>query len=325
MVAERGCCEPQNDRGHCLLTVPYELSVNTRESSAPLLPMSPAGSRLQGGKSLWRLTKAIFHEVEKDNCLDLAAQMSFYFSLSLLPFLVVIGAFVGMLPSTTLWHNLAEWITNYLPRGSRGMVFMAILGLTEGSTAFLSFGLAATLWTASSGFVSLMESLTVAYGEKETRSFWHKRLIALIATLLGALLFIASFGLLAFGHRIADMISVDVGNRVRLQAPWEIGRWCASLALMIVGLDLMNYVLPNVKRRWRWISPGTVFIVGTMVAGSAGFNFYLSHFSSYPRFYGAMAGFIILVTWIYVASLILLIGAEIDSTVEDCRSSRTTA
>ncbi len=287
--------------------------------------MSGAASRLLGGKTLWQLIRAIVHEVDKDDCVDLAAQMSFYFSLSLLPFLVVIGAFVGMLPSTTLWHNLAEWITNYLPRGSRRMVFMAILGLTQGSTAFLSFGLAATLWTASSGFVSLMESLTVAYGAKETRSFWRKRVIALIATLLGALLFIASFGLLAFGHRIADIISALEENRVRLEVPWEVARWCTSLVLMILGLDLTNYFLPNLKRRWRWITPGTVFIVATTLAGSAGFNFYLSHFSSYPRFYGAMAGFIILVTWIYVASLILLIGAEIDSTVEDFRRSRTTA
>ena len=98
-------------------------------------------------------------------------------------------------------------------------------------------GVLVALWSANAGTKAIIDALNVAYGEKETRSFWHKRLIALIATLLGALLFIASFGLLAFGHRIADMISVDVGNRVQLQAPWEIGRWCASLALMIVGLD----------------------------------------------------------------------------------------
>ena len=297
--------------------------MSTRESSAHIFPLSWGPSRLLKGKSPWLLIKTIFHEVEKDDCIDLAAQMSFYFSLSLLPFLVVIAAFVGMLPSTTLWHNLAEWMTNYLPRGSRRMVFMAILGLTQGSTAFLSFGLAATIWTASSGFVSLMESLTVAYGAKETRPFWHKRAIAVVATVLGALLFIVSFGLLAVGHWMASLISVRLENVVRLEVPWQVARWSASVVLMILGLDLMNYFLPNVKMHWRWVTPGTGFIVATMLAGSAMFNFYLSHFSSYPKFYGAMAGFIILVTWIYIASLILLIGAEVDNSVEKFRKSGT--
>lgn len=248
--------------------------------------------------------------------------MAFFFSLSLLPFLVVIAAFVGMLPSTTLWHNLAQWLTNYLPRGSRRMVFTAILGLTEESKAFLSFGLIATLWTASSGFVSLMESLTGAYGSRDTRSFWHKRVIALIATMLSAIFFIVSFVLMTFGHHIAGLISAQLEVVLNVALPWEIARWAASVVLMLLGLDLMRHFLPNVKKRWRWITPGNVFIVLTMVACSAGFNFYLSHFGSYPKFYGAMAGFIILVTWIYIASLILLVGAEIDSTVENLHEHR---
>ncbi len=106
------------------------------------------------------------------------------------------------------------------------------------------------------------------------------------------------------------------------QVPWEIGRWIASLLLMVIGLDLVNYFLPNVKRRWHWLTPGTAFVVLTMVIGSASFNFYLRHFGSYPRFYGTMAGFIILMTWIYVASLILLIGAETDSVIEDTRQRK---
>lgn len=324
MAAEQGGCQPEFTVVPDWFDPATRAPVTLRQSNAAPVPFVWPRLRL-AGHSLWTLLKAIFDQVNKDDCIDLAAQMAFFFSLSLLPFLVVIAAFVGMLPSTTLWHNLAEWLTNYLPRGSRRMVFMAILGLTEESKAFLSFGLIATLWTSSSGFVSLMESLTGAYGARDTRSFWHKRVIALIATVLSAILFIASFGLMAFGHRIAAMISSQLENVLNVALPWEIVRWGASIVLMILGLDLMSHFLPNVKRRWHWITPGNVFIVLTMVAGSAGFNFYLAHFGSYPRFYGAMAGFIILVTWIYIASLILLVGAEIDSTVENLHERRSVA
>ena len=94
---------------------------------------------------------------------------------------------------------------------------------------------------------------------------------------------------------------------------------------MVLGLDLMNYFLPDVNRPWHWMTPGTAFVVLTMVAESAGFNFYLDHFGSYPRFYGTMAAFIILMTWIYLASLILLIGAETDSICENLQRRGATA
>jgi membrane protein len=286
--------------------------LTARAHSIPWVPL-----KLHGGRSFWGFAKAVWHEVISDDCIELAAQMSFYFSLSLFPFLIVVAAFVGWLPSTTLWHNLAQWMTDYLPRDARRMVFVTILSLTQSSTRFLSFGLLATIWTASSGFVSLMESLTVAYGSKDTRGFWRKRAIAVCATIVGAVFFPGSFLLMTIGHRLAGVLSVHAEDILRFQLPWEVGRWLASLLLMVLGLDLMNYFLPDVKRPWHWMTPGTAFVVLTMVAGSAGFNFYLDHFGSYPRFYGTMAAFIILMTWIYLASLILLIGAETDSICEN--------
>ena len=270
-------------------------------------------------KHLQNLLGEIWDEIVTDDCVDLAAQMSYYFSLSLFPFLIVLAAFVGWLPSTSLWHNLAQWITNYLPRDSRRMVFTTILSLTQTSPGIFSVGIIATIWTASSGFVSLMESLSVAYGVKETRGFWQKRILAIATTIVGAIFLVASFGLLTFGRWTAILISIHLENDLNFPVPWEIGRWLASLLLMLLGLDLVNYFLPNVKRRWHWLTPGTVFVILTMVAGSALFNFYLRHFGSYPRFYGTMAGFIVLMFWIYLASLILLIGAETDSVIERTR------
>ena len=271
------------------------------------------------------LVRSIWAEAMKDGCLDLAAQMAFYFSLSLFPFFIVIAAVVGWLPSTTLWHNLVQWLTAYLPRDARGMVFLTILNLTQKSVGFFSFGLLLTVWTASSGFVSLMESLTVAYGFRETRGFWRKRLIAIFAALLAAVFFVGSFALLTLGHWMAGLISLRTDEIVHLPLPWEVGRWLASLLLMVLGLDLMNCLLPSQTRRWHWISPGTIFVVFTVIAGSAGFNFYLLHFSSYPKFYGTMAGFIILMSWIYLLSLILLIGAETDSLLENLQRCRAAA
>ncbi|MGH9689530.1 MAG: YihY/virulence factor BrkB family protein [Candidatus Acidiferrales bacterium] len=268
-----------------------------------------------------RIVKEIWRCQMDDNCLDLAAQMSFYFSLSIFPFLLVLAALVGWLPSTTLWHNLAQWIANYLPPQSRKLVFATILDLTHGSGGFLSFGIVATLWTASSGFVCLMESLTAAYGFRERRGFLRKRIIALFATVIGGVFVAASFAVLTFGHWAAVLILVNFKSFLYFPAPWEFARWLATLLLMLLALSLVYNFLPDVKRPWHWITPGSMFVAVAVVGASAGFDFYLRYFGNYSKVYGAMAGFIILMAWIYMTSLILLIGAETDSVMEKLKRS----
>jgi len=268
------------------------------------------------------LVRTVWNDVMRDDCIDLAAQMSFFFVTSLFPFLVVIGAIVGWLPSTGLWAEMVGWIAAYLPRGPRHMVFRTILSLQTYHSEFFSYGLAATIWVASSGFVSLMESLSLAYGVKETRGFWKKRVIALASTAVGAIFAVVSFALLTFGHELAVAVSPHLQKILPFPFPWEFARWTGTLILMIFGLDMMSYFLPNVRRGWRWLTPGTIFVVLGLVGATTGFGYYVSHFANYPRYYGAMGGFVILVMVIYIASLVLLIGAEIDSVRENLRAQR---
>ena len=97
-----------------------------------------------------RFVRLVWKDLQEDDCVDLAAQMSFYFVMSLFPFLVVIGALVGRLPSSNLWPDMVQWLTYYLPRGSRRLVIETIFDLTTYRNQFFSYGLAATMWIASS-------------------------------------------------------------------------------------------------------------------------------------------------------------------------------
>jgi membrane protein len=270
------------------------------------------------------LVKEIWKQTLADDCLDLAAQMSFYFVLSLFPIFIVFAAIVGWLPSTTLWQSFAHWITRYLPPESRQLVFGAILDLRRKQVGFFSLGLLGTLWSASSGVVSAMESLTVARGGKETRGFWEKRSIAVGVIIAGALFCMASFAALRFGRWSAEVISTQLKLSASLQVYWHALRWAATLILMCLAIDLVNHFLPDMKRRWRWLPPGTIFVALAYVGASAGFDFYIHRFAEFPKVYGALAGFVILMLWIYMASLILLVGAEIER-VMDAEKNRVYA
>lgn len=269
--------------------------------------------------------KRIWSRVLSDDCLDLAAQMSFYFVLSIFPFFLVIAAIVGWLPSTNLWQALVKWTTEYLPQGSRHLLFSVILDLTNGYTRFLSVGLFVTVWTASSGFVSLMEALSVAHGGRDKRNFWKKRFIAIIATLVSAIFFLAIFGLSSMTHGAADMLSDRLRALAVSKAAWEIARWLANLLLILLAISLANYFLPDVKRAWRWLTPGTSFVAITFVLASVAFNIYIQHSPNIPRVYGTLAGFIVFMMWIYMANLILLIGAETDTAIAEMQKEELRA
>ena len=272
-----------------------------------------------------RLLQKIWYRANADELTDRAAEVSFYFVLSLFPFFLVVAAIVGWLPSSNLWQSFAQWVLDYFPRLSRSLIFSTILDLAHGYTGFLSFGLITTLWSASSGFVSLMESLTVAYGGKDTRSYWTKRGIAVVATLGAAIFFLLSFGLWSAGKWAVGAVSSDAQPVGVLQGSWKVIWWLVTLTLLCLGIDLFNYFLPNVKHAWRWLSPGTLFAALSFTAVSLSLNLYVRYSPMLPRIYGTLAGFIILMLWIYVATLILLIGAEADSAVDELKTERASA
>jgi membrane protein len=301
--------------------------VRTHEThSRPIFSHAGTAFRVDWLRNLSKIARRVWVRVLEDDLVDMAAQVSFYFVLSLFPFFLVLAAIVGWLPSTDIWQSFVRWTMAYFPRLSRSVIFATILDLTRGKTGFLSFGLLTAIWSASTGFVSLMDALTVAYGGKDTRSFWKKRGIAICATIAAAIFFLLSFGLWTIGHWAASGIaSPQIKDVIAFQARWNFAWWTVTVLLTVLGVDLVNYSLPAVKRPWHWITPGTLFVMSCFLLSSFGLNLYVHFSPMLPKVYGALAGFIILMIWIYLSTLILLIGAEIDRVIQEFRQGGAAA
>jgi membrane protein len=264
----------------------------------------------------------VWTRLNSDDCTDLAAQVSFYFILSLFPFFLVLASLLGWLPTTSHWDQLADWITTYFPWQARGMVLTAMLRLSHHYAGFLSFGILATIWSASSGFMSLMGALSIAQGVPDRRSYLKKRGIAILATIVAALFVVLSFALWNLGHLLAAFISHELQFFVLFETQWTIVRWIATLVLMSLGINLINHFLPAVRRPWRWFTPGTALVALAFVVGTVGFEIYLAHGANVSSLYGALGGFIVLMLWIYLVNLILLIGAETETALREQRMAR---
>jgi membrane protein len=194
-----------------------------------------------------------------------------------------------------------------------------VSSLTHNRASFLSIGLLGTVWAASGGFMNLMCSLNAAYKVKETRSF-HKRLgLAFIMLFVLTFLFLGSFGLLTVGDWLGSRLA-DRGIGVLLILLWYLGRWTVALLLVALAVALVDYALPNRRRPWRCLTPGALFFMLAWVPATLGFNFYVRHFASYSRTYGALGAFVILMVWTYITSLIALVGAEINCELHKIRA-----
>src|ERR1700680_1517056 len=184
-------------------------------------------------RSISEVIELTFSRVMEDNILDLAAQVAFYFVLSLVPFLIVLAAIVGWLPSTTLWQSFAQWITDYFPNRSRQAVFATILDLTRGYTGYLSFGLVVSVWSASSAFMSLMEALSIACCGRDTRSYWKKRAIATVTTLVAAFFCLLSFGFWTAAHWATHAIFSEVRYLGVIHFRWSVVLWWIGTAALM--------------------------------------------------------------------------------------------
>jgi membrane protein len=265
-----------------------------------------------------KLIRRVWNRLNSDDCTNLAAQVSFYFVLSLFPFFLVLASVLGWIPTTSKWDEFAAWVTTYFPWQARNLVLRAMIQLSHGYEGFLSFGLLGTIWSASSGFMSLMEALSVAYGARDHRSYLKRRVIAIAATLLAAVFLVLSFVLWNLGHFIAVVVSRDLQFFVLFDKQWKFVRWLATLALMCLGLNLMNHFL-IANRPWKWFTPGSLLVSLSFVAATSAFEIYLAHGPSVPTLYGAIAGFTALLLWIYLANLILLIAAETDTALRELK------
>jgi membrane protein len=270
-----------------------------------------------------RFLRHVWHEMSEDNVMGVAAQMAFFFTMALFPFFILLAALAGMLPSTGLWTHVLRWVTLYLPESSQNFVFNTVAGLTYGRMKFLSFGVFSAAWAAAGGVFTLMSSLNAAYEVRETRNLWKRAGLALVTLFMVCLLFLGSFGVLTGGRLLAAWISVHITPGLPLPEVWRIGHWVVSLGLLVFGMATIHYLLPNCKQPWRCVTPGAFLAVAVWVPGTMAFNFYVKHIGSYNRIYGTLGGFMVLMVWIYMISLVVLIGAEVNREIVKMRTGRT--
>jgi membrane protein len=187
------------------------------------------------------------------------------------------------------------------------------------STALLGliFGVAAALWTASGYVGAFMRASNAIYEREEGRPFYILRplqiLVTLVLVLMAALVVLS---LVATGP-VAKAVGDAVGLGDTAVTAWNIAKWPVLLVVVMLMLAILYWSSPNAKPAgFRWISPGAVLAVLVWIAGSVAFAFYVANFGSYNKTYGALAGVIVFLVWMWLTNVAVLLGAELNAETE---------
>lgn len=290
-------------------------------------PAKRAGSLWKfGGISPYQVLRRVVRESLHDNILGRAAELGFYFTLAIFPMLIFLTTLLGML--ATQGSQLRDFILGHLATIIPPSAFQLVVStLDEVSRASgggkLTFGILATVWSASIGMAAVISTLNAAYDVEESRPYWKVRGLAVVLTVAISVFIITSATLVLFGGRIAELMGGWFNLGAAFVIGWKVLQWPLVFVLMTLALAFVYYFAPDVReQKWYFITPGSVLGLLLWLAASFAFRLYLQYFNNYSATYGSLGAVIILMFWLYVTGLAILIGGEVNSEIEHAAAER---
>jgi membrane protein len=275
-----------------------------------------------GARGFGRVLMRTRKQAQRDHVQIVAAGVAFYAFLAVFPALAALVSVYGLVADPQNIQQQLDSLGAALPSGVRevlGMQMQRIAGASGGALGWgFALGLALALWSANKATRGLIEAINMMYDEEEKRGFFKLNALSLaltvgaIATAIIALFIVVAIppllglvGLGGFAHVAVDVL-----------------RWPLLLAVLLVGLAIVYRLGPSREGPpWKWVTPGSLFATGTWLIVSIAFSIYVANFGSYDKTYGSLGAVAILLVWLYVGSLVILLGAELNAEAERVKRS----
>ena len=269
----------------------------------------------------WReVGRAAFTEARRDDVPGMAAEMAYHFLFALFPFAIFLAALAGtvgrLVGEDRLFAALLAEVYAALPAATTQAVrepLDAVIREQRGGA--LSLGVAVALAWASIGVATIMKAFNRAYGVEETRPVLRKKLAELGLTAVLGVLLVGGFALLVFGGALGQWLAERIGLGRPFRLGWALLRLPLALAGVSLGLALLYWKGPNVRQEFRWLTPGSLLTSLAWALGTGAFGLYVRVVGarSYGQFYGPLVGLILFLLYLYLTSVVLLLGAALNA------------
>jgi membrane protein len=285
----------------------------------------PSPTTLSGRDYAAILLRAL-KETSKDHLTNVAAALAYYGFLAIPSALLVAVGIFTLVATPADVSTLMSHLQGVVPQSAVTLIDQSLtraVNANSGSVLLIVIGALLAIWTLTGAMTTLMWALNIAYDRDETRGFVKQRLTALAMLVCVGLAVILAFGLLVLGPHLSVWVGQAIGARTATEWVWWIAEWPILLFGLLVCFAGVLYLGPDVDHpRFRFLSFGAIFAVVVWLLASGAFAFYAGNFSSYNKTWGALAAVIIMLTWLWLSSLALLVGAEINAEAERSRELR---
>jgi membrane protein len=261
----------------------------------------------------WRALR----RASKRGLTNVAAALAYYGFLAIPSALLVTLGVFGLVAQPSDVEQLLTHLEGVVPESAIGLLTDSLVRTTQagsGGVVMIAVGSLLALWTLTGAMTTLMWALNIAFEREEDRSFLQQRVTAIKMLGLVAVAVALAFGLLVLGPQLSEWVGDAIGEPGLVSWIWWIADWPILLAGLFGAFAGLLYLGPaGNQSRGRLVSLGGIVAVAIWLAASGGFAIYASQFGSYNKAWGSLAGVIIMLTWLWISSLALLVGAEIEA------------
>jgi len=263
--------------------------------------------------ALWlEVTVQLYQRFKEHDLTALAAQLTFYLVLAFFPFLIFLITLLSYFPVA---NDLPlDQLAGILPWDAYVQVRSIIEETLQArSHTLLSIGMIITIWAASTGVSALIHGINQAHCDKENRSFWKVRGLSLLFTLALALIILFALVMLVLGRIMGESLFSLLGADHYFTRIWRYLRYLIPMITMLLVFNLLYRFSPNLKLNSREALPGSILASLGWIATSSVFAWYVEHFADYTLIYGSLGGIVILLIWLYLSSVVILLGGELNA------------
>ncbi len=262
--------------------------------------------------------RQVYLRYTRDSLADTAGALSYYFVFALFPFLFLLTTLTAYVPYfRTAADTLLARARDLLPREAMGLVYAHVEGLVATPRPrFLAMSLLLALYSASRGVDAVRAALNRAHDVPESRPLWKTEALAFGMTAGGTLVLLGAVAGMAAGGSAGFWLARHLGVATPYVFVWRWLRWPVTASAIALCAALAYHLLPDVKRKFKLFTPGSLLGTVAWFLATWGFGEYAAHIASYNITYGTIGGVIVLMTWFYLTGFIFLLGGEINVILE---------
>jgi len=258
--------------------------------------------------------KNLVYRFRDDDVTALASQLAYSLLISFFPFLIFMMTLIGF--SSIKSEDVLLGLSSFIPASVFELIRDTVINVVDSRNhRLLSLSLILTIWISSTGFKAVIKGINKAYDEPERRSFLRLEIVAVLCTLaLNAIIFL-SLALLVLGEIIGNNFGTLFGYPEQIKEAWDVFRYLIMLFTMVFVFAALYRYTPSKRLTWWEVFPGAIFATLGWVVVSLMFSFYVNNFGNYATIYGSIGVIIILLTWLFMTSVIIIMGGEVNATL----------